>query len=433
MLLDTASLYFRAFFGVPDSIKAPDGTPVNAVRGLLDFIARLVDDYRPTHLVVLLGQRLAPAVARRPDPVVQGAPGRVRRRRASRTSRRSRTRSRRRSRSSSTSSRRFGIAIVGRRRLRGRRRDRHAGDRRRDAGRRRHRRPRPVPARRRRRRGAGALHRPRRRPARAGRPTPWCARSTASTPASTPTSPPCAATPPTACPVSPGIGEKTAADAAEPLRRPDAHHRGRPGPGGDMGTGPRGKIKDAADYLEVAPTVVAVARDIDLGTPDLTLPSTPADPDMLVALAEQWGLDSPVARLVDTLTNLSAVCRPPPRRQSGSEVHHWGTPPADRGSFCDSAASRDAAARPRPRRASRPRAAPPLLARLGQGVDRVVVLVGRGSAPRGRRARSTCGSSSSSTRCRARGRTRRAGAPSACRRTARRRRSAASRTRAGSP
>ena len=51
MLLDTASLYFRAFFGVPDSLRAPDGTPVNAVRGLLDFIARLVADYRPTHLV----------------------------------------------------------------------------------------------------------------------------------------------------------------------------------------------------------------------------------------------------------------------------------------------------------------------------------------------------------------------------------------------
>jgi 5'-3' exonuclease len=50
MLLDTASLYFRAFFGVPDSVKAPDGTPVNAVRGLLDFIARLVSDHRPTHL-----------------------------------------------------------------------------------------------------------------------------------------------------------------------------------------------------------------------------------------------------------------------------------------------------------------------------------------------------------------------------------------------
>ena len=51
LLLDTASLYFRAFFGVPDSFRAPDGTPVNAVRGLLDFIARLVETYQPTHLV----------------------------------------------------------------------------------------------------------------------------------------------------------------------------------------------------------------------------------------------------------------------------------------------------------------------------------------------------------------------------------------------
>ena len=52
LLLDTASLYFRAYFGVPDSVKAPDGTPVNAVRGLLDMIARLVTDHRPTRLVM---------------------------------------------------------------------------------------------------------------------------------------------------------------------------------------------------------------------------------------------------------------------------------------------------------------------------------------------------------------------------------------------
>lgn len=48
MLLDTASLYFRAYFGVPDSVKAPDGTPVNAVRGLLEFIDRLVRTTAPT-------------------------------------------------------------------------------------------------------------------------------------------------------------------------------------------------------------------------------------------------------------------------------------------------------------------------------------------------------------------------------------------------
>ncbi|HKF89380.1 MAG TPA: 5'-3' exonuclease [Propionibacteriaceae bacterium] len=50
MLLDTASLYFRAFFGVPDSFRAADGTPVNALRGLLDFISRLVAGYSPSHL-----------------------------------------------------------------------------------------------------------------------------------------------------------------------------------------------------------------------------------------------------------------------------------------------------------------------------------------------------------------------------------------------
>ncbi|MFD0253002.1 5'-3' exonuclease H3TH domain-containing protein [Streptomyces sp. NPDC127113] len=54
MLLDTASLYFRAYFGVPDSVRAPDGTPVNAVRGLLDFIDRLVKDHRPDHLVACM-------------------------------------------------------------------------------------------------------------------------------------------------------------------------------------------------------------------------------------------------------------------------------------------------------------------------------------------------------------------------------------------
>ncbi|WKK27673.1 5'-3' exonuclease [Streptomyces olivoreticuli] len=54
MLLDTASLYFRAYFGVPDTVRAPDGTPVNAVRGLLDFIARLVQDHQPDDLVACM-------------------------------------------------------------------------------------------------------------------------------------------------------------------------------------------------------------------------------------------------------------------------------------------------------------------------------------------------------------------------------------------
>ncbi|SDH30626.1 5'-3' exonuclease [Microbacterium pygmaeum] len=51
MLLDSASLYFRAFYGVPDTVRAPDGTPVNAVRGFLDIITKLVTMYEPTHLI----------------------------------------------------------------------------------------------------------------------------------------------------------------------------------------------------------------------------------------------------------------------------------------------------------------------------------------------------------------------------------------------
>ncbi|MFL6071961.1 MAG: 5'-3' exonuclease H3TH domain-containing protein [Mycobacteriales bacterium] len=51
MVIDTASLYFRAFFGVPESVKAPDGTPVNAVRGLLDMLAQLVTRFPPERLV----------------------------------------------------------------------------------------------------------------------------------------------------------------------------------------------------------------------------------------------------------------------------------------------------------------------------------------------------------------------------------------------
>ncbi|POH63668.1 MULTISPECIES: 5'-3' exonuclease [Cryobacterium] len=51
MLLDTASLYFRAFYGVPDSMRAPTGEPVNAVRGLLDMIARLATEFQPTEIV----------------------------------------------------------------------------------------------------------------------------------------------------------------------------------------------------------------------------------------------------------------------------------------------------------------------------------------------------------------------------------------------
>ncbi|CAB4876358.1 unannotated protein [freshwater metagenome] len=54
LLLDTASLYYRAFYGMPDTMRAPDGTPVNAIRGMLDFVSRLVRDHEPTRLVACM-------------------------------------------------------------------------------------------------------------------------------------------------------------------------------------------------------------------------------------------------------------------------------------------------------------------------------------------------------------------------------------------
>src|SRR4051812_44186230 len=61
MLLDSASLYFRAFFGVPESVKAPGGTPVNAVRGFLDMVATLVTQRRPDRLVACWDEDWRPA------------------------------------------------------------------------------------------------------------------------------------------------------------------------------------------------------------------------------------------------------------------------------------------------------------------------------------------------------------------------------------
>jgi 5'-3' exonuclease len=54
MLLDSASLWYRAYFGMPDTLLAPDGTPVNAIRGYLDMTARLVGMYSPNRIVACI-------------------------------------------------------------------------------------------------------------------------------------------------------------------------------------------------------------------------------------------------------------------------------------------------------------------------------------------------------------------------------------------
>ncbi len=153
LLLDSASLYFRAFFGVPEVI-GPSGVPTNAVRGLLDMIASLVERGRPTHLVACWDNDWRPAFRVEAIPSYK----------AHRLS----------DDGGEEVDDRLGVqvpiiieALDGarhrpgrRRRLRGRRRHRHlhGAQPRRHARRHRHRRPRPLPARRRRRGDPGALH-----------------------------------------------------------------------------------------------------------------------------------------------------------------------------------------------------------------------------------------------------------------------------------
>jgi 5'-3' exonuclease len=54
MLLDSASLWYRAYFGMPDTLVSPTGMPVNAIRGYLDMTSRLLVKYQPDRLVACL-------------------------------------------------------------------------------------------------------------------------------------------------------------------------------------------------------------------------------------------------------------------------------------------------------------------------------------------------------------------------------------------
>lgn len=51
LLLDSASLWYRAFYGMPDTLVASDGSPVNAIKGFLDMSSRLISQYQPSRLL----------------------------------------------------------------------------------------------------------------------------------------------------------------------------------------------------------------------------------------------------------------------------------------------------------------------------------------------------------------------------------------------
>jgi len=298
MLLDTASMYFRAYFGVPP-ISAPDGTPVNAVRGLMDFISRLVDQYEPSHLVCCWdndwrpqwrvdlvpsykGHRVVEEVESAPDvevveddlqvqiPIIVDVLDA------------------------------YGITVIGHD---GYEADDVIGTLATNAGQ-------PVDivtgdrdlfqlvdddadvrvlyiA-----RGVGKHERI---------TNQWVAdkygidarqyadfatlRGDASD----------------GLPGVKGVGEKTAATLLQRFGDMDGIIAAAADPGSDLAPGPRSKIKAAADYLAVAPQVVAVARDLPLDRSDLLLPPSPRDPAKVAELAERWGLGSPAERLTTAL------------------------------------------------------------------------------------------------------------------------------------
>lgn len=61
LLLDSASLYYRSYFALPESMTAPDGFPNNAVRGFLTTITKLIDRFEPTGLAACWDQDWRPA------------------------------------------------------------------------------------------------------------------------------------------------------------------------------------------------------------------------------------------------------------------------------------------------------------------------------------------------------------------------------------
>lgn len=304
LLLDSASMYFRAFHGVPDSVRSPQGEPVNAVRGFLDAVTRLVvarrpgrlvacwdDDWRPAfrvgaipsykahrttadgvtedvpelltpqvpviaEVLAALGVPRVGAPDAEADDVIGTLTGRERER---------------------PDAERVPVEIM-------------TGDRDLfqlvdDAG--------PV----------RVLY-----PVKGGGEPLVVTQAVLAERYDVETGDQYAdmatlrGDPSDGLPGVAGVGEKT---AAAMVRRYGslagllaALEAGDPG----LTATQVGRLRAAADYLAVAPAVVRVRRDVPVPELDDALPRTPTDPDALVALADRWGIESSLARLVDALS-----------------------------------------------------------------------------------------------------------------------------------
>lgn len=98
-----------------------------------------------------------------------------------------------------------------------------------------------------------------------------------------------------------GIGEKTAVGLLNRFGSLDALRAAAADPASDLSAAQRKRLLDASDYLDVAPVVVMVASAADVDDADDALPSTPPDHRKLVAFAERWGLENSFSRVVQAL------------------------------------------------------------------------------------------------------------------------------------
>ncbi|MEU5789851.1 5'-3' exonuclease [Micromonospora purpureochromogenes] len=101
----------------------------------------------------------------------------------------------------------------------------------------------------------------------------------------------------------PGVGEKTAARLIDRYGGLAGILAALDEPGSGFAPGLRTKLDAARSYLAVAPKVVEVARDVPLPALPTALPTAPAQPERLLELAQRWNLAGSCRRLVDALAD----------------------------------------------------------------------------------------------------------------------------------
>lgn len=301
MLLDTASLYFRAYFGMPETLTAPDGTPVNAVRGLLEFLTRLLRDYAPTQLAACWdddwrpqfrvdalpsykaqrvaaegeGEEVPDTLAPQVDIIVDVLAA-------------------------------LGIARIGAagfeaddviatittnasgpvRIVTG---DRDLFQLVDDAA------------------DVAVLYTASRGVRRAELVDDAYVQGRYGIPArSYADFAILRGDPSDGLPGVAGVGERTAATLLQQFDSLAGIEAAAADPTSDIRPGVRQKILLAEDYLHKAAAVVPVVRDVPLPPLDMALPSAPADPDALAELGERWGLQTPLTRLTSVLAKITA-------------------------------------------------------------------------------------------------------------------------------